>query len=201
MSSSPQAPERADADWPSLLAARDPSALADLRGFLYRGLLKALAGRAGADAVEDFAQESVLKVLDGLASFRGDSRFLTWALAVGIRVAFSELRKAKYRDVSLDALREQGNPLPEPSEPPPDHSAAESRDAALATLRRLIDTELTGRQRALIRAELEGVPQAVIAERMGTNRNALYKLGHDARMKLKKGLAAAGVEPETGVGQ
>jgi hypothetical protein len=37
------------------------------------------------------------------------------------------------------------------------------------------------------------VPQAELAARLGLNRNALYKLGHDARQKLKRGLLAAGV--------
>jgi RNA polymerase sigma-70 factor (ECF subfamily) len=31
---------------------------------------------------------------------------------------------------------------------------------------------------------------------MGTNRNALYKLLHDARQKLKKSLLAEGISPE-----
>ncbi len=181
--------ERSDEAWIAALSAREPSALADLRSYLVRGLTKALAGRADGHAIEDFAQEAVLKVLAGLGSFRGESRFTTWALTVAIRVAFSELRKARYRDVPLDAAREEAAaPAAEPAD--------EGGPPALAALRRLIETDLTERQRALIRAELDGVPQAVIAERMGTNRNALYKLGHDARMKLKNGLLAAGFTAE-----
>lgn len=178
--------ERSDADWLSLLAARDAGAVADLRTALFRALTRALAGRAG-DA-EDFAQDATLRVLGGLGSFRGDCRFLTWAFAVATRVAFSELRKARYRDVPLDALA--AGALPAPAATPPGDG---ERERVLALLRRLIATELTDRQRAVIDAELDGVPQAVIAERLGTNRNALYKLGHDARMKLKKGLTAAGL--------
>jgi RNA polymerase sigma-70 factor (ECF subfamily) len=178
--------DRSDEDWVTQLSAREPAAVEDLRSYLVRGLMKALSGRADAHAVEDFAQDAVLKVLAGLESFRGDSRFTTWALTIAIRVAFSELRKARYRDVPLEALaEEQAAPAPEPAD-----------EGALATLRRLIETSLTDRQRALVQAELAGVPQAVIAERMGTNRNALYKLGHDARMKLKDGLLAAGFTAE-----
>jgi RNA polymerase sigma-70 factor, ECF subfamily len=185
--------DRADADWLALLAARDGPAVADLRAALHRGLARVLAGRADATAAEDFAQEATLKVLDALTSFRGDCRFLTWALAVATRVAFSELRKARYRDVSLDALAAADRAFLEPAAPLPPPPADGERDRVLALLRRLIATELTDRQRALIQAELDGVPQAVIADRMGTTRNALYKLGHDARMKLKKGLTAAGL--------
>jgi RNA polymerase sigma-70 factor (ECF subfamily) len=185
--------ERTDADWLALLAARDGSAVAELRDRLCRGLVTVLAGRADPAAAEDFAQDATVRVLARLADFRGDSRFLTWALAVATRVAFSELRKARYKDVSLDALTAAGGAAPEPAAAADDPAAALDRAAAVETLRRLIDTTLTDRQRAVIRAELDGVPQVVIAERLGTNRNALYKLGHDARMKLKAGLEAAGI--------
>lgn len=184
--------DRADADWLTLLPARDGSAVADLRAALHRGLTLVLIGRADATAAEDFAQEATLKVLDGLASFRGDCRFLSWALAVATRVAFSELRKARYKDVSLDALTGAARGFPEPAAPPPP-PPADDRERVLGLLRHLIATTLTDRQRAQIEAELAGVPQAVLAERLGLNRNALYKLGHDARMKLKAGLAAAGL--------
>lgn len=179
--------DRNNPEWVSALAAGEPAAVADLRAYLARGLVKVLTGKADPSAAEDFAQEAVLKVLGGLAGFRGDSRFLTWALAVGTRVAFSELRKARYKDVSLDGLAAGAAEPPAPP-PPPD----EDREAVLDTLRRLIATALTDRQRAVILGELAGVPQVVLAEQLGTNRNALYKLGHDARMKLKRELEAAG---------
>ena len=41
-------------------------------------------------------------------------------------------------------------------------------------------------------AELPGEPMAEIAIRMGSNRNAIYKLTHDARKRLKRGLERAG---------
>ncbi|MBA4064805.1 MAG: RNA polymerase sigma factor [Isosphaera sp.] len=188
--------ERTDDDWLALMAARDGAAVAELRDRLCRGLVKVLAGRTDPSAAEDFAQEATLRVLDRLADFRGESRFLTWALAVATRVAFSELRKARYRDVSLDALTASGATVPEPAAGSDDVAARLDRTAAIDTLRRLIDTTLTDRQRAVIRAELDGVPQAVIADRLGTSRNALYKLGHDARMKLKHGLEAAGISAD-----
>jgi RNA polymerase sigma-70 factor (ECF subfamily) len=37
------------------------------------------------------------------------------------------------------------------------------------------------------------MPQAEIAAQMGLTRNALYKLTHDARKNLKRGLEAAGI--------
>jgi RNA polymerase sigma-70 factor (ECF subfamily) len=188
--------ERTQEEWLTGLIAGDPAVVADLRAFLLRGLLRGLAGKADASLVEDFAQEAVLKVLARLSSFRGEGKFLTWALAVGMRVAFSELRKARWKDVSLDALPASGRAALEPAALAPDPAEADGKQALLSTLRRLIATVLTDRQRAVILAELEGVPQAVLVERLGTNRNALYKVSHDARMKLRQGLLDAGVTAE-----
>jgi len=39
-----------------------------------------------------------------------------------------------------------------------------------------------------------GMALEEVAKRMGTNRNALYKLLHDARKKLKKQLAREGLQ-------
>src|SRR5262249_34019534 len=60
-------------------------------------------------------------------------------------------------------------------------------------LREVIEHDLTEKQRQVLSAELSGVPHAEIATRLGMNRNALYKLGHDARRRVKARLEAAGV--------
>jgi RNA polymerase sigma-70 factor (ECF subfamily) len=38
-----------------------------------------------------------------------------------------------------------------------------------------------------------GVPVEEVSRRMGTNRNALYKLMHDARQRLKRRMLSEGV--------
>jgi RNA polymerase sigma-70 factor, ECF subfamily len=43
---------------------------------------------------------------------------------------------------------------------------------------------------------LEGMPISEVARRMGTNQNALYKLLHDARRKLKREMESAGLSPQ-----
>jgi RNA polymerase sigma-70 factor (ECF subfamily) len=61
----------------------------------------------------------------------------------------------------------------------------------------VIANELTDRQRqALVAVRIYGMPLAEVARRMDTNRNALYKLLHDARQKLKKRLLAKGLSEE-----
>lgn len=189
--------ERTNEDWLRSLGgtgAVEDAAVAELREVLRRGLRRALAGRAAADDgfVEDMTQEGVLRVLGGLGTFRGDSRFTTWAITVAVRVAFTELRRARWRDVSLDRLVEDA-PVKTPAAPPADGSSQDARQAVLAVMHRVIESDLTDRQRQALVAELRGMPQAEIAVQMGLTRNALYKLTHDARQKLKRGLEAAGV--------
>ncbi len=76
-------------------------------------------GREFGSLVDDSAHEAVLRILDNLDSFRGESKFTTWAMmAVAVK----------------------------------------------------------------------DVPIEEVARRTNTNRNALYKLMHDARMKLNSAM-------------
>lgn len=99
--------ERTNQEW--LDALRGPerdAALADSRAFLVRGLGYALAGWSDVDQtiLGDLAQEALLKILANLDSFRGKSRFTTWAQKIAVRIAFTELRRHRWRDVSLDRI-------------------------------------------------------------------------------------------------
>ena len=67
------------------------------------------------------------------------------------------------------------------------------RTLLLAAIREGIEAVLTGRQRqVLVALALNGVPIDVLAERLGSNRNALYKSLHDARQRLRAHLESAG---------
>ncbi|MBE9523892.1 MAG: transposase, partial [Chloroflexi bacterium] len=58
----------------------------------------------------------------------------------------------------------------------------------------VIHEDLTDRQRDAILAVMAGgMPLEEVARRMGTNRNALYKLIHDARKHLKQQLLEEGL--------
>ena len=59
-----------------------------------------------------------------------------------------------------------------------------------------IENDLTDRQRGAMQAVvLEGMPLEEVAKRMGSTRNALYKLMHDARHRLKRTLKQRGINP------
>ena len=194
---------RTDADWCAALGGATPdAALADLRGLLLRGLQFALAGyRVTDNDLEDFTQDGLLKILQELTSYRGDARFTTWAQKVCVRVALTELRRRRWRDVSLDDLVATS----EMSDFTPDVLMDKSADPGqtapaqmmMATLQRIIAEELTERQRTAMMAVMQGgMPLQEVAARMGTNRNALYKLLHDARQRLQKRLLHEGLTPQ-----
>jgi RNA polymerase sigma-70 factor (ECF subfamily) len=195
-------PESSDpTDWPEALCAPDNGAAAALlRAHLATRLRVALSDRSDISEaqIEDFAQESVLRVLSQLERFSGRSRFLTWASSVAINVAFTELRRKRWQDVSLDAMVEAGQQLAD--EPLAREASAgddEERTHLLGTLQQAIATHLTARQRAAIVGELQGLPFDQIVSLLGTNRNAAYKLLHDARLALRRHLSDAGISQET----
>ena len=110
-----------------------------------------------------------------------------------IRVGISELRKQYYRDVSID-LSIAGNDsrigVVDPSVDSTEDDA--DRQTLLTLLQRLIDERLSDKQRLAIRGSLAGLPVEEIAARMQSNRNAVYKLIHDARLKLRQAFEADG---------
>jgi RNA polymerase sigma-70 factor (ECF subfamily) len=195
--------ERTNQEWLAELRGPDrDQALADLRAFLVRGLRYAMADYSGVDeaVIEDFVQDALLRILDNLDSFRGESRFTTWAQKIAVRVGLTELRRRRWRDVSLDKMVEsQGlDFVPDvlvDQSAPPDQQVVQRN--FLDTLQRIIATELTDKQRqALVVTQIQGMPLEEVARRMGSNRNALYKLLHDARQRLKKRMEAEGLSPQ-----
>ena len=179
-------------------------ALGDLRSMLVSGLRRALAGWAKSvgrefeSLIEDFSQEALLRILNNLDSFQGKSRFVTWAGKVAIRAALTELRRKRWQDVSLESIENQQETgslfLTDPGAGP---EKLYIRSAMLEAVHRLIWTELTERQRRAMNAVLiHGMPLEEAAKRMSMNRNAMYKLLHDGRIKLKQQLDKKGIDPD-----
>lgn len=186
----------ADDDWIAGLRAGESEATAALRARIRRGIGAALAGRADVtDAdLEDFTQDAVLRVLERIDTFRGDSKFSTWAMAVAVRVSLTALRRRRWAAMPLDERLEE---LVSPDWAGNTGAASGAREELIAALRAAIVAELTPRQRQVLLGELDGIPQIVLAERLSATPGAIYKTSHDARKKLKAALARAGFDTET----
>jgi RNA polymerase sigma-70 factor, ECF subfamily len=114
-----------------------------------------------------------------------------------MNVALTELKRRRWRDVSLQDLFAQREAADRGPAAPLTPEELALQDMVLGELRRMVDEVLTDRQReAVVAVLLEGMPFSEVASRMGTNQNALYKLLHDARRTLKRQMQAAGLSPQ-----
>ena len=188
--------------WVKSLSGTGPrreDAIRRLHGLLVRAARSEVARRAGADAgardLDDLAvqaaNDALVAVLAKLHTYRGDSRFTTWAYKFALLEAAVGLRKRSWhgRELPLEAdgwarLSDERTKSP----------------AAHAETSELIDAvcdgigTLTPHQRSvLIALTLNDVPIDVLAERRGTSRGALYKTLHDGRRKLRARLAEDGL--------
>jgi RNA polymerase sigma-70 factor, ECF subfamily len=156
-----------------------------------RPTLPHLRGNDLDDIANQAADDALVSVLARLDDFRGASRFTTWVYKFALLEAAVKLRKRSWqgREVPLEPetwslFTGAGN------EPQADAEQGE----LLATLQQAIAEVLTPHQRrVLVALALNGVPIDVLAERMSTNRGALYKTLHDARRKLRRHLDAQGL--------
>ena len=140
------------------------------------------------EIVHAAADEATSAVLSRLARFEGRSRFTTWAYKFAILQTAVEVRRSAWRRRETD-LAALGDPVSSASGP---EAYAESSDLTRA-VREAMDRVLTEHQRHVAVALLvEGVPIDVLAERLGSNRNALYKTLHDARVRLRRDLTTRG---------
>jgi RNA polymerase sigma-70 factor (ECF subfamily) len=202
--------DRTNEEWLADLKSDGPAkeaALVDLRATILAGLPYALSNYLSPDnpqfksLTEEVAQDTLLRAMDHLDTFEGRSRFTTWVQKIAIRIALTELRRRRWRDFSLDSLveeNEEGVSFPSLMvDPSPNPDGLTEQNDMLQQVGKLIEEELTEKQRqAMVATAIEGVPLEEVARRMGMKRNALYKLLHDARLRLKRRLADEGLTPE-----
>ena len=200
-------PDASSAAWIEALSAAGPvrdEAVARLHDLLLRGARFELHRRRRAtgaptpEELEDLAlqaaDDALVAVLAKLPTFRGDSRFTTWAYKFALLEASVKARRRRW----------EGREIPLPDEAwmrLSDRAAAPGTDAEMADLlaavARAIARTLTPHQRdVLVALALNDVPVDVLAQRLSTTRGALYKTLHDARVKLRRQLAAQGYDIE-----
>jgi RNA polymerase sigma-70 factor, ECF subfamily len=189
------------AAWLEALSAqgqRQQEALDELHGLLLRAARFEMARRGRSRDLDDLAHQAaddaLVAIMGKLGSFRGDSRFTTWAYKFALLEAGVKLRRRVWegREVPLeeDGWARLADLRASPA------GGAETAEL-LAAVRTAIAESLSPHQRSvLIALTLNDVPIDVLAERLATTRGALYKTLHDARKKLRAQLAAEGFTME-----
>jgi RNA polymerase sigma-70 factor, ECF subfamily len=138
------------------------------------------------------ADDALMAILGKLDQFRGDALFTTWARRFAQLEVPGEIRRrlGHTRETPIDS--EQW-PLERVGDGDPQELSEASELAR--TIGHLIVHELSAHQReVLIAMAVEEVAAKELAERLGSTPGALYKTLHDARRKLRRGLAD-GVPP------
>ena len=190
--------------------ATQESAIADLRNLLLRAVLfffnrnlgdfRGLARDEILQLAEDCAQEALIAIMNHLSDFRGDSKFTTWAYKFAINIALIAARHAHWKDVSLDQMFLAKDDKfskwimqDESSMSVPDQFALQAE--VRYVIQEVFERDLSDKQRhILILMVFNEVPMDEVVRQLDTNRNAIYKMLHDARCKLKSGLQSRGFE-------
>jgi RNA polymerase sigma-70 factor (ECF subfamily) len=144
-----------------------------------RRMLAALSHDEIEDLATQAADDAMVAILAKLHTFRGASRFTTWAYKFALLEAGVKARRRAWQDREVpleDVVTDRG---------PTAHEMVEDAET-LRAVRDAMQTALTPHQRKVFVAlALNGVPIDVLAERLDTTRGALYKTLHDARKKLR----------------
>ena len=193
--------------WLRDLRAEGPikdEAVARLHGLLLRAArfevgrrkqsLQHLRGSDLDDVANQAADDALVSVLRRLDDFRGASRFTTWVYKFALLEAAVKLRKRAWQGREVPLEPETWDLFSSAALEPGDEL---EQSELVATLQRAIAEVLTPHQRSvLVALALNGVPIDVLAERLATNRGALYKTLHDARRKLRRHLDDCGLSWE-----
>jgi RNA polymerase sigma-70 factor, ECF subfamily len=192
-------------EWLEGLRAEDPAAVERLHALLLRAArfevarrrptLPHLRGNELDEIAFEAADDALMSVLGRLDSFRGASRFTTWAYKFALLEAAVKLRKRAWQGREIPLEPETWNLFTSGGLEP---AAEAEQGELLSTLQKAIAEALTPHQRkVLVALALNGVPIDVLGDRLGTTRGALYKTLHDARRKLRTYLEKEGLPLES----
>jgi RNA polymerase sigma-70 factor, ECF subfamily len=183
---SPAAPERERA-----VARLHALLLGAARAELYRRSGSDVGGPELDDIAYQATDDSLLAILAKLDTFRGESRFTTWAYRFVVLDVSTKLGRHFWRAPRATLGEEDWEQLPGRFGLDPQRRA-EWHDL-VGAIRDAVDNDLTPHQREIFSAiVLQGIPLDALVLRLDSSRNAIYKTMFDARRKLRQALAAKG---------
>ena len=146
---------------------------------------------------EDVTQDVLLQVIRKLPSFRGDSAFPTWLHRVTVNAALAHRRKRATRQAhqsgeSLDAVLNDGQGHPHPGATRP-WSVSPDQPVLDAETHEIIERAIAQLPEAYrdvyVLADVEGLPNAEIAEMLDLSVPAVKSRLHRARLMMRDALA------------
>ncbi|MEX2671989.1 MAG: sigma-70 family RNA polymerase sigma factor [Phycisphaeraceae bacterium] len=182
----------------ALLQRGDRGALGELlSAYQHRIYHVCLRMVSSADDAAELAQDTLLRAVQHVDSFKGDAKFSTWLTRIAMNLSISHLRKAKLRNaVSLDhqhaATNGEAQPLRDlihQNHEPSPHSRVENSEQLdrLAGAMDAIDPALRS---VILLRDLQGMDYQQIAEVLsvpvGTVKSRLFR----ARLALRKVMEA-----------
>jgi RNA polymerase sigma-70 factor (ECF subfamily) len=145
---------------------------------------------------EDATQETFLRVVRGLGTFRRGAPFRPWLYSIATNAAVSALRRRKTRPVTADPRETAAADRPDPRAVSPADLAAtrETAKRIEAVLAQLAPTEV-----ALFNLRYrEEMPLQQIAATLGRTAGAVAVALHRLRSRLREALLGAGTPPDAG---
>lgn len=156
-----------------------------------RGPIFRIGGPELDDLAHQAANDAMVSLLGKLSTFRGESRFTTWAYRFVVLEVSNKLGHHFWRkpSVSLDAEDWERLPARFAADP---LAQAQQRELIEAVRQAMIETLTDHQRHFFVAIVVNGVPIEAMVSQSGSNRGAIYKTVFDARRKIRAYLAANG---------
>jgi RNA polymerase sigma-70 factor (ECF subfamily) len=175
----------------------DPRAFEELVRLTYRDVYSlALRLTGNGDDAADVTQETYMKLVRSIGSFRGEARFSTWLYRVTANAAITSLRRAAPRRMEEPLETQDWDQLP----------ASEGADPAVHVERRELRDRLdkalaalpSGYRPVVVMKDVYGLSLQEIGDELGISAGAAKVRLFRARQKLREMLHGDGVKASVG---
>ena len=157
-------------------------------------ILRYLTHLAGEQEAEDLAQETFVKVHQGLENFRGESQLSTWIYRIATNTALDRLRSPSFQRAAQASLSEKleetqiADKVIGAEEKKPLIEKQLIREEMNECIRGYIEKLPESYRTVLVLSEWEGLRNSEIAEILGVTLNTVKIRLHRAKTKLKEEL-------------
>jgi RNA polymerase sigma-70 factor (ECF subfamily) len=147
-------------------------------------VLRYLTRLVGEADAEDLTQSVMLKVSEGLPSFRADSSLSTWIYRIATNAALDRLRRKTIQPPSAMQVESDEAEVPQDAQAPSAETTA-IREEMNACIREFIERLPENYRTVMVLSEVEGFKNEEIAAILGVSLDTVKIRLHRAREKLR----------------